>query len=86
MQAHQIINLIRCEATSAARQRLKRLSLKERLPVLHECAAHIATTPENLSFFRDNFAVEIGALLATGYDYAAAEKLYRSAKLPLRVR
>ena len=80
MRADKAINLIRVGAQDTVRQYLKRLSLKDRLPVLHEMVPYVNDTPENLKFFRSNFSQEIGALIAAEYDYAKAEKIYNAAK------
>lgn len=80
MRAEKLINLIGVGAQDTARQYLKRLSLKERLPVLHLCIPYVKDTPENLKFFQQNFAQEIGALIAAKYDYEKAEKIYNTAK------
>lgn len=80
MRADKLINLIGVGAQDTARQYLKRLSLKERLPVLHQCIPYVKDTPENLRFFQQSFAQEIGALIAAKYDYEKAESIYNAAK------
>lgn len=80
MTAFEINTLLKVGATDRARHYLKKLSLKERLPRLHELVPYVNETPANLRFFQDNFAKEIGALISAEYDYARAEKLYNSAK------
>lgn len=80
MRAEKLINLIGVGAQDTARQYLKRLSLKERLPVLHQCIPYVTSSGESLQFFQKNFAQEIGALIAAKYDYERAERLYNSAK------
>jgi hypothetical protein len=80
MKAQQINNLIGIGAASRARQYLKKLSLKDRLPTLHELIPYVNASPANLKFFQENFAQELGALIAAGYDYEKAEKLYNTAK------
>lgn len=81
MKAFEINNLIRVGAKGRARAYLKKLSLKERLPALHELMPYVNDSTENLNFFRDNFAQEIGALVMADYDYIKAESLYHGAKL-----
>jgi len=80
MNPLRITQLIEVGATSRVRAYLKRLALKERLPVLHDCIPYVATTLANLRFFQENFAQEIGALISAGYDYTKAESLYRAVK------
>ena len=80
MNPLRITQLIEAGATHKVRAYLKRLALKERLPVLHDCIPYVNTTPTNLRFFQENFAQEIGALISEGYDYTKAEALYRAAK------
>jgi hypothetical protein len=81
MTAVEIHRLIQCGAGLKVRQNLKRLSLKERLPLLHDCMPWVNETPANLKFFRDNFAQEFGALSAAAWDYGRAEEIYNGAKL-----
>ncbi len=80
MRAQQISHMIGVGAKQQVRHDLKRLSLKDRLPLLHDLIPYVNQTPENLEFFRDNFSQEIGALIAAQYDYEKAEKLYNTAK------
>jgi hypothetical protein len=81
MQAFEISNLIKVGASSRARAYLKRLALKERLPLLHDCIPYVNESEVSLKFFRDNFTQEIGALVSAGYDYARAEVFYNAAKI-----
>lgn len=80
MNVSKVNQLIAVGATDRVRAYLKRLALKERLPVLHECIPYVNATPSNLRFFQENFANEIGALIQADYDYARAERLYNAAK------
>jgi hypothetical protein len=81
MTAIEIHRLIQAGAQLKVRQYLKKLSLKDRIPLLHECMPWVAETPANLKFFRDNFAQEFGALSAAAFDYVRAEEIYNGAKL-----
>lgn len=81
MRAQEIHALINMGAGDRVRQYLKKLSLKDRLPALHDLIPYVDNTPGNLKFFRDHFSVEIGALISAKYDYEKAEKLYNTAKL-----
>jgi hypothetical protein len=81
MRANEIHSLINMGAGDRVRQYLKKLSLKDRLPALHDLIPYVDQTPGNLKFFRDHFSVEIGALISAKYDYEKAEKLYNTAKL-----
>ncbi len=81
MRAQEASALVNMGAESRVRQYLKRLSLKERLPLLHDLIPYVDSTPGSLKFFRDNFSQEIGALISAKYDYEKAEKLYNTAKL-----
>jgi len=80
MRANEIGNLVNIGAELRVRHHLKRLSLKDRLPLLHDLIPYVDSTPKSLKFFRDNFSQEIGALIAAQYDYEKAEKLYNTAK------
>ena len=81
MRAAQLNGLLLSGAESTVRQHLKKLSLKDRLPVLHDLIPYVDQTPQNLKFFRDHFSQEIGALVSAKYDYEKAERLYNTAKL-----
>jgi hypothetical protein len=81
MRAQEASALVNMGAESRVRQYLKRLSLKERLPLLHDLIPYVDSTPGSLKFFRDNFSQEIGALISAKYDYEKAERLYNTAKL-----
>ena len=86
MKAFEISNLIRVGAVAKVRAYIKRLALKERLPLLHDCIPYINDSAEHLRFFQENFAQEIGALITAGYDYTKAESLYNSAKVSEKKR
>ena len=62
------------------RLKIKKLSLKERLPLLHQCMPYIPENPVTMKFFKENFSQEIGAMSAAGYDYVRAEQIYNGAK------
>jgi hypothetical protein len=72
MRANEIHTLINMGAGDRVRQYLKKLSLKDRLPALHDLIPYVDQTPGNLKFFRDHFSVEIGALISAKYDYEKA--------------
>jgi len=80
MKAFEINNLLQAGAQQRVRQHLKKLSLRDRLPVLHECIPYVSATPTTLKFFQENFAQEIGALISANYYYEKAESLYNVAK------
>lgn len=81
MRAQQASALVNMGAGDQVRHHLKRLSLKERLPLLHDIIPYIDKTPQCLKFFREHFSKEIGSLIAASYDYEKAEKIYNGAKL-----
>jgi|APFre7841882793_1041355.scaffolds.fasta_scaffold00067_31 hypothetical protein len=80
MRALEISNLLQIGATDRVRKYLKKLSLKDRLPVLQECIPYVNATKGTLDFFHKNFAKEIGAIIAADYDFKKAELLYRISK------
>jgi hypothetical protein len=80
MTAYQLNSLIQIGAGQRVRAYLKTLSLKVRLPLLHELIPYITESQGGLKFFHEHFAQEIGALLRTKYNYDEAERLYNSAK------
>lgn len=81
MTAQQIANLVNAGAKHEVRTRLKRLSLKDRLPKLWEITPYVNQSPETLHFFRENFSQELGALMMAKGDIEKAEKLYNQAKV-----
>lgn len=80
MRAQEASALVNMGAESRVRQHLKRLSLKDRLPLLHDLIPYVDQTPKSLKFFKENFSQEIGALIVAKYDYEKAEKIYNTAK------
>ena len=80
MKAFEINHLLQVGAQQRVRQHLKKLSLKDRLPALHECIPYVSASPVTLKFFGDNFAQEIGALISASFDHDKAERLYNTAK------
>ena len=81
MEAFELNRLIEAGAKDRVRAYLKKLSIKERLPLLHDLIPYVRLTPTSLKFFHEHFAIEIGALIQAEMDYAIAEKLYNAAKL-----
>jgi hypothetical protein len=80
MNGFEIDNLIQAGATDKARQKLKKLSIPDRLKTLSECIPYVKQTPSSLDFFQKNFAQEIGALIMAHYDVEKAAFLYNNAK------
>lgn len=80
MKAFELNNLLRVGAQAKVRQHLKKLSIKDRMPLLHELIPYVGDSPSNLKFFKENFSQEIGALIAADYDYDKADLLYNTAK------
>lgn len=81
MTAIEIHRLIQVGAQLKVRQYLKKLSIKDRLPLLHDCMPWVTETQANLKFFKDNFSQEFGALSKAAFDYVRAEEIYNGAKL-----
>lgn len=80
MTGSEINDLIRVGATDRVRKKLKRMGLKDRLKVLHKCIPYVNVTTESLKFFKENFSLELGAIMMASEDLDKAESLYRSAK------
>ena len=80
MTANQLNNLLQIGASDRVRAHLKKLSLRDRLPALHDLIPYVNDTPSNLKFFHENFAREIGALITADYDYKKAESMYNFSK------
>lgn len=80
MTGFEISRLVDYGATDRARKYLKKLGIYQRLKVLNECVPHVKESPGSLKFFKENFSVEIGAILMAEHDLKKAELLYRSSK------
>lgn len=80
MTPQQIANLVNQGAEHEVRIRLKKLSLKDRLPKLWDIAPFVNSTPRTLKFFRENFSQELGAVMMAQGDFEKAERLYRQSK------
>ena len=80
MTGHQISRLVDYGATDRVRKYLKKLGIYQRLTVLNECVPHVKSSPKSLKFFKENFSIEIGAILMAEHDLKKAESLYRSSK------
>lgn len=80
MTGLEIETLLRYGATDRVRKHLKKLAIKPRLKTLQSCVPYVNATPQSLKFFKENFSVEIGAIMAAEQDLDKAEKLYRTAK------
>jgi hypothetical protein len=80
MNAEEISTLIRYGATDKARRHLKKLGIYQRLKTLQGCVPYVNATKSSLKFFKENFSVEIGAIMAAEQDLNKAERLYRAAK------
>ncbi len=80
MKANDIDKLIEIGATDRVRKYLKKLSIPQRLNALNSCIPIIKKTGKSLRFFKENFSVEVGAILMAEGDLTVAEDMYRSAK------
>jgi hypothetical protein len=79
MTGLEIHSLIQAGATDRARKKLKRMGMSDRLKTLKDCIPYVNADSRNLKFFKENFAVELGAIYAADHDLEKAETLYRSA-------
>ena len=81
MNGFEISNLVQAGAVDKARQKLKKLSIPDRLRCLNECIPYVKQSPHTLDFFQKHFAAEIGALIMAKYEIEKATQLYNTAKL-----
>jgi hypothetical protein len=80
MTGQEIETLLRYGAVDRARKHLKRLAIPQRMKLLRECIPTVNVTTESLKFFKENFSVEIGALMIAEQDLDKAVSLYRTSK------
>ena len=80
MTGPEISTLLRYGANDRVRKYLKKLAINQRLKILQDCVPYVNATQSSLKFFKENFAVEIGAIMAAEQDLEKAETLYRTAK------
>lgn len=78
MRAQEISSLLSVGAYDRIRKKLKRLAILERMNSLNSCFHLINSTPANLKFFKENFSIEIGALLVAERDGQKATELYNN--------
>ena len=80
MRVEEINQLLRFGAKDRVRKKLKRLAIPERMVSLNDCIPIVKQSPVNLKFFKENFSVELGAIMLAEGDLDRAVKLYNSAK------
>jgi hypothetical protein len=80
MKAQEVNQLLRFGAKDRVRKKLKRLAIPERMVSLNDCIPIVKQSPTNLKFFKENFSVELGAIMLAEGDLDQAVKLYNSAK------
>jgi hypothetical protein len=79
MKTQETLHLLQAGATDKVRARLKKLAIEDRMKALNELIPIVTATPETLRFFRNNFSVEIGAIIMSDSIDSAA-KVYRASK------
>ncbi len=80
MTGSEIDTLLKHGAVDRVRKHLKRLGIPQRMKLLQDCIPNVASTTESLQFFKENFSVEIGAIMCAEQDLEKAVTLYRTAK------
>lgn len=78
MTGQEANTLIEVGATDRLRKKLKRMAIPERLSALQNCMPIVNTSNRNLRFFRDNFSVELGAILECQGDLQKATEMVRN--------
>lgn len=76
-QAAKIDRLIENGAVDKPRTILKKMAMKERMNALMDLWMVINKSPRHLKFFKENFSVELGALIKAEYNTDEAVKIYK---------
>ena len=84
MKAPELNQLLNAKAYDRIRKKLKRLGMHERMTSLKEGFNLINTSAANLKFFKENFSVEIGAILVAKGDIDEAVSLYNRSKTKIK--
>lgn len=80
MSPENIHQLIELGATGTARTYIKKLAIPNRMELLKSATRWVPASQRSLVFYRDNFAIEFGALSKSDWDCEKAVELYRQAK------
>ena len=80
MKAFEINQLLSYGATDRVRKKLKRLAIPERMVSLNDCIPIVKQSPLHLKFFKENFSVELGAIMMANGNLDEAVKLYQNSK------
>ena len=80
MKPSEILNLINIGAVDHLRMKLKKYGIEERMKVLNLCIPYVKDSGKSLKFFKENFSVELGALIVAEGDIDKAVSLYKNAK------
>ena len=80
MKAEYLTGLIEAGGTDFARKYLKKQPIPQRMELLKEVFHTVNGSPKRLKFYRDNFAIELGALSKGEMNCDKAVELYRRAK------
>jgi hypothetical protein len=80
MKVIEVNSLLRVGAYDRLRKKLKRMAIPERIDSLNDSFHLIDMDPGSLKFFKENFSVEIGALIVAERDLKKAVELYSKSK------
>jgi hypothetical protein len=80
MTTQEVNSLLQVGAKGKVRQYIKKLGIPQRMQFLAGCIPLVKQSQSNLKFFKENFSVEIGAILTAEGDVSKATELYRTAK------
>jgi hypothetical protein len=80
MKATEVNSLLRAGAYDRLRKKLKRMAIPDRIDSLNDSFHLVDMNAGSLKFFKENFSIEIGALIVAERDLRKAVELYANAK------
>lgn len=80
MSPEYLHRLIELGAIEIVRNSIKKLAIPNRMELLKSVVPWVNESPKSLKFYRDNFAIELGALIKSEMNCDKAVELYRQAK------
>jgi len=77
MNAAQIKSLINAVSSSSVRQKLMKMSIKDRIPAIADLWPYIKADKQVKAFIAENFKKEAGALIVAKMDEDKAVELFK---------
>lgn len=78
MNGLEMTALINAGATDSLRQKLKRMSIGDRMKKLQLAVPYVKQNEKTLKFFGENFKQELGALMLSDNNVARATALFKA--------